>query len=719
LRHRPHAGKRNVRVTTTFGLTTLLLLASSLALPHEDLLGTRYVAADGVDQGHCEHAHEPCASIAYALAQMPDGGLVKVAEGLYSVEGLDEEDLLRGKGGVMGGYSTRDEFKRQDLARYVTHVYGLPSGDRERLLAYGLHLMIDRVALLNRLVAGNPMALPAQRRQVARQPAANCVQGFAAAFPCRNVDLLAHMSLGEFSTNPATMSNLWGFVDLDDNREYAVVGLSNATAVIDVTDPQNPREVGSVRGNANLWREVKVYQFFDAAAGSHRTYAYITTEASRSGLQVIELSGLPNTVSLANTVLDFQTSHTIYISNIDYASNRAIPGRQAFIYIAGSNPNVGAYRIFNLANPVSPQRVTVAPTGAGYMHDSTSLYITDSRTAQCDQGHNPCEVLVDFNVDSVDLWDVTNKSAPVLLSATTYPNNRFTHSGWPTEDQRFIVVHDELDELRIAGLKTHIYTLDIANLRSPGVVTSYIGPNTTTDHNGYAKGNRYYMSHYRRGLVVFDLTDPQALVEVGNLDTFLAPAADVAATEGAWGVYPFLPSGNILVSDIDNGLFILRDNTRNLDARPGQIGFVGGRVIAGESAGNLAIPVRRSNGVLGNVSVDFTTVDGTATAGSDYSATSGTLNWAAGDGADKNIVIPITDDAAQEGGEQFVIQLSNITGAATFDGSAQLPVTVSANDGPAPPGGGGGGGGGGVGLAWLLVALSALGRNLHRRRRAA
>ncbi|HJS21599.1 MAG TPA: choice-of-anchor B family protein, partial [Steroidobacteraceae bacterium] len=498
-----------------------------------------------------------------------------------------------------------------------------------------------------------------------------------------------------------------------------IVGLSNATAVIDVTDPQNPREVGSVPGNASLWREVKLYQVFDAAAGAHRAYAYITTEAPGSGLQVIELSGLPNTVSLANTIADFQTSHTIYISNIDYASNLAIPGRQAFIYIAGSNLNQGAYRIFNLSNPVAPQRVTVAPTGTGYMHDSASLYITDNRTTQCDQGHNPCEVLVDFNVNSVDLWDVTNKSMPVLLSATTYPNNRFTHSGWPTEDQRFIVVHDELDELRIPGLRTHIYTLDIANLRSPSVVISYIGPNTTTDHNGYAKGNRYYMSHYRRGLVVFDLTDPQALVEVGNLDTFLAPAADVAETEGAWGVYPFLPSGTILVSDITNGLFILRDNTRDLDARPGQIGFVGGRVIAGESVGNLAISVRRSNGVLGNVSVDFTTVDGTATAGNDFTATSGTLNWAAGDGADKSIVIPITDDAAQEGGEEFVIQLSNLTGAATFDGSAQLPVTVNANDAPAPPGGGGGGGGGGgVDLAWLLVALSALGRNLHRRSRA-
>ena len=73
---------------------------------------------------------------------------------------------------------------------------------------------------------------------------------------------------------------MWGFVDLDDHREYAVVGVSNATAVIDVTDPVNPREVGSVPGNNSLWREVKVYQFFDSGLNRHRAYAYISTEAA-------------------------------------------------------------------------------------------------------------------------------------------------------------------------------------------------------------------------------------------------------------------------------------------------------------------------------------------------------------------------------------------------------------------------------------------------------
>jgi choice-of-anchor B domain-containing protein len=145
------------------------------------------------------------------------------------------------------------------------------------------------------------------------------------------------------------------------------------------------------------------------------------------------------------------------------------------------------------------------------------------------------------------------------LSTTTYPTATYVHSGWPTSDQRYIVVHDELDELR-RGLRTQIYTLDVGDLRTPNLVTSYTGGTTSTDHNGYTIGNRYYVSHYKRGLVIFDVSNPQALTEIGSFDTYLSPSANSAGTDGAWGVYPFLPSGTVLVSDIENGLFLLKKN---------------------------------------------------------------------------------------------------------------------------------------------------------------
>ena len=193
-----------------------------------------------------------------------------------------------------------------------------------------------------------------------------------------------------------------------------------------MTNPGAPVLVANIPGNASLWREVKAYQFFDPALGRHRAYAYATTEAPGGGLQIFDLTNLPTSVTLANTLTEFSTSHTLYISNINYATNAALPGATPYLFIAGANIAGGAFRIYDLTNPVSPTLVTPPPAGTGYMHDSTSMLITDNRTTQCANAHNPCQVLVDFNETSVDLWDVTDKAAPVRLSTTTLSRPRAT-----------------------------------------------------------------------------------------------------------------------------------------------------------------------------------------------------------------------------------------------------------------------------------------------------
>ncbi len=250
------------------------------------------------------------------------------------------------------------------------------------------------------------------------------------------VDADAHIgdaleALAQFSSRPISAANVWGFLDLNDNREYAVVGLRNGTAIVEVTDPAAPREVATIPGNSSPWREVKVYQLFDAGANRWRAFAYVATEAANSGIQVIDMSGLPLTAGLASTNLDTSSQHTLYVANIDYATNAALPGMTPVLYVAGSNVNGGSWRAYSLANPAFPQHLGSAPT-TRYMHDSASFVVTDARTAQCAPGHNPCEVLVDFNVEAVELWDVTNKTQPVLLGTGTNPNNRYIHSGWPT-----------------------------------------------------------------------------------------------------------------------------------------------------------------------------------------------------------------------------------------------------------------------------------------------
>lgn len=685
-----------------------VLLAGAAWASHDDELGARFVHGEGADASNCLDHDVPCLSIQYALEQAEPGNTVKVAEGVYDMTGVEPESFLFGLHKAAGGYSEDDHFQTQDVDANRTILYGVDERYRQAMEKQGFKWAADRSSAMLGIIDTTPAAA----LQATQAAVSTCAQGFAGQFPCRNVDFLAQIPLSGFSTRPSSAANVWGFVDLNDNREYAVIGLRNGTAIVDVTDPANPREIATVPGNASLWREVKIYQHRDTVANRYRAYAYISTEASGSGLQVIDLSGLPNTVSLATTLADTGRQHTVYVSNIDYATNVALPGAEAFLYVAGSDRNSGAWRVYSLANPASPQLLTSAPNGQ-YMHDSTSLFITDSRASQCAPAHDPCQVLVDFNENTVDLWDVTDKSVPVLLSSTSYPSATYTHSGWPSADQRFLFVHDELEEIR-RGLNTQMYTMSLENLRAPTLVTSYTGATTTTDHNGYTKGSFYYVSHYRRGLVVFDVTNPNQMREVAHLDTFLAPAENSAGTDGAWGVYPFFPSGTVAISDISNGLVLLKPNTDSLATSAGQIGFIGTTASVAESAGSAVIRVQRTGGYMGAVSIQYATSDGTATAGGDYTATSGTLTWAAGDTTERTITVSITNDAQTESNEALAVTLSNPSGGASIEGSATLNVTITNDDAAQPPRSGGGGGGAMGGDILLLLALFGLARRKHR-----
>jgi choice-of-anchor B domain-containing protein len=685
-------------------ILALLGVAGSAAANHDESVGARFVQPGGVDAGDCLDHDAPCVSIQYALAQAEPGNTVKVGAGIFDLSLVDPETFVHGPVHATGGYGDADHYYESRPLEVQSIVVGVDARYRNALAVRGFYWAESKAAAQrNEISFAGGTSL-----QQAQAVPANCVQGMAAQFPCRNLDFWSQIPLAQFSSRPVSAANVWGFVDLNDNREYAVVGLRNGTAIVEVTDAANPREVVTIPGNASPWREVKVYQVRDSVAQRWRAYAYVTTEASNSGLQTIDMSGLPQTAGLASTNLDTGSQHTLYVSNIDYSTNTALPGMTPVLYLAGSNVNGGAWRAYSLANPAFPQFIGGAPT-THYMHDSTSLVVTGTRaTQQCAPGHDPCEVLVDFDVDAVELWDVTNKLQPVLLSTATNPNNRYIHSGWPTAGATYVIFHDELEEIQL-GLTTRIYAIDLLNLRAPRVVTSYSGPTTTTDHNGYVRGNYYYVSHYRRGLVVFDASNPEHLVEVSSFDNYLTPSANSAGTDGAWGVYPFLPSGNLLVSDIENGLFVLRDHSQTLNQSAGRLGFGVLEASGTEMLGSdISVPVRRVGGLAGDVSVQFSLTAGSATENADYLANSGTLTWSAGDSRDQSVVVGIRDDVAVEGPETLTVTLSGLTGGATLDGSSTLTVTINDNDSSAPPPTGGGGGGGGGGSSdFVLLALLA------------
>jgi choice-of-anchor B domain-containing protein len=386
--------------------------------------------------------------------------------------------------------------------------------------------------------------------------ASSCSGGFAAEYPCKGIDFMSRVALSSFTGGPTSASNLWGYVDLDDNREYAIIGLRNGTGVVDVTDAANPVIVGHITGVNSQWREVKVYQFRNTTANRWDAYAYVTTEGTGGGIQIIDLTQLPASVSLAGTWTGVSTSHTDQISNVDFTTNVSNnPGFPPILYISGAN--TGGLRFVSLANPSSLSEIGFW-TGT-YSHDTYPHVFTDARANQCAPGHNPCEVVFSFaGTAGLKIIDVTNKSAPVTLSTLTYSQLGYVHSGWISSDGNYIFLHDELDEPNF-GLNSTIRTINITSLTAPTVSNLYTGPTLAIDHNGYTIGNKFYFSNYTRGIGILDVTNPNAPVELGYFDTY--PATNGATFAGAWGVYPYLPSGNILISDIQRGLIVVREQS--------------------------------------------------------------------------------------------------------------------------------------------------------------
>ncbi len=567
----------------------ILLLQSISTFGHGTVHPTRFISADGVDQGDCTDAHNPCASITFAVELSSKGDKIYLASGEYYSSGMDVFYLLSGLVDIEAGFSKADHYKKQDPKANSTVFYGVPTEFRDKIKAMGFHAITDAKALDIKLSTKEANLVNSfQKMNKTSQSFTPCTNGFASDFQCNGIDLQSRMTTADLHSSAPSLNDIWGFIDLNDNKEYAIVGMTNGTVVVDVSDPTTPVKVGFISGLSSIWRDLKVYQYFDTPNNRYQAYAYVTTEASQ-GLHIIDLGDLPNSISLVATLTDFSKAHNLYIANVDYSTGVTLEGMTPYIYVAGSNKSAGAFRVYDLVNPIAPALTTPAPTGSGYVHDITTFNITDSRTAQCAEGHNPCELLVDFNESTVDIWDMTDKQSPFLISRTGYANASYTHSGWWSEDKQFIFIQDELDE-RNWGSNTILRTLDISDLRAPFVSNVFTGSTAAIDHNGFTVGDRYYMSHYRRGMTVFDITDPNQPSEFAYFDTYPMPSANTATFAGAWGVYPFLPSGNILVSDSSYGLFVLKTGTPTPTPPPTQPPPVS-QPTSGSGGGSSEIPL--------------------------------------------------------------------------------------------------------------------------------
>jgi choice-of-anchor B domain-containing protein len=233
------------------------------------------------------------------------------------------------------------------------------------------------------------------------------------------------------------------------------------------------------------------------------------------------------------------------------AHNVAINEESGFAYIVGSDTCGEGLHIADLRNPARP-RFAGCFAADGYTHDTQCVNYRGP-----DAGRAGQEVCFAANEDTITLVDVSDKRRPRQISRTTYPGAAYTHQGWLTEDHRYLLVNDEFDEIELGhGSRTYIW--DVADLDAPRLIGTHTLPTRSTDHNLYIRGNRAYLANYSSGLRILDLTNVASgqLTEVGYFD--IVPENDNPGFVGAWSNYPFFASGTVLVSGIQQGLFILR-----------------------------------------------------------------------------------------------------------------------------------------------------------------
>ena len=380
-----------------------------------------------------------------------------------------------------------------------------------------------------------------------------CDAGDAAGYECGQVDLVSFLPLAEMGTRRGVrLSDVWGWTDSESGREYGLVGHLEGTVFVDLTDPSVPVFLGELprtEGSpGSTWRDIKVY----------KDHAFIVADgAGAHGMQVFDLTRLR---SLAEIPATFEADLTY--DGIHSAHNIVINEDTGYAFAVGASGGGetcgGGLHMIDIREPKAPTFVgcfadeTTGRRKTGYSHD-----------AQCVVYHGPDatyqgrEICIGANETAISIADVTDKEAPVAISAEGYPDAMYVHQGWLSDDHTFFYQNDELDEISQRVDRTRTLVWDVRDLDDPVLVNSYYGPASATDHNLYVRDNLMYQTNNASGLRIIDVTDRAAPREVGFFDTTPYGTND-AGFNGTWSSYPYFESGIIVVTSRREGLFVLK-----------------------------------------------------------------------------------------------------------------------------------------------------------------
>ena len=317
------------------------------------------------------------------------------------------------------------------------------------------------------------------------------------------------------------------------------MGLNSGVTFVDISDPIKPVILGflpTATTNSD-WRDVKVYN----------NHAFVVSEADNHGMQVFDLTKLRD---VANPPQVFSADKTY--TNFGSAHNIVINESEGYAYPVGTSRN-GTYKggplFINVQDALNP---SMEGGFTNYSHDAQVVTYNGPDTE-----HVGKEILIGSNETEVVIVDISDKRNPIKLSSISYSNVEYTHQGWFTEDMSYFLLGDELDEIRNGG-RTRTVIFDFIDLDNPKLHFEYQGPTPAIDHNGYVKDNTFYLANYTAGVRMIDITNiaNKNINEIGYFDTL--SGTDAAAFSGVWNVYPYFESGVIVVSDIEQGLFLIK-----------------------------------------------------------------------------------------------------------------------------------------------------------------
>ncbi|MEO5583719.1 MAG: choice-of-anchor B family protein, partial [Saprospiraceae bacterium] len=326
---------------------------------------------------------------------------------------------------------------------------------------------------------------------------------------------------------PDNCSDIWGYAD-SAGQEYAFVGRVTGTSVFDVTNPKNPVSLQFIPGAISSWREIKTY----------KNRAYVVADKGQDGIIIINMSQAPSKIT-------WSIWHpTITVNDVTLGISKTVPldrahdlfiDEKGICYLHGGNVHPGLVMLDLNKNPDIPEYIGIF--NPAYSHGGFARRDTFWSA--------------DIFAGEFSVWDIKDKSNPKKLAGQR-TGNAFTHSIALSDDSQYAFITDERENAFLESYKVdplnNITLLDHYRSR-PSLIRN------TIPHNIEYINKFIVNAYYTDGFTVVDVSDPNHLVEVGAYDTY--PAGD-GGFHGCWGAYPYLPSGNIIASDIEFGLFIVK-----------------------------------------------------------------------------------------------------------------------------------------------------------------